>query len=130
MTSAVIVMKLIVPTRPLTDSSSARSVCSYSPFTKRWALALASSRIRRFSRFYRTQCSAVKLEIWKRVQKGYLNWGSNRTMHCCRQGQTAWILMGFPNSVLLGQNLAEILFFLWLAFWRNRLQKHNWKTIP
>ena len=51
-------------------------------------------------------------------------------MHCCRRGQTAWILMVFPNSVLLGQNLAEILFLLWLAFWTNKLQKHNWKRIP
>ena len=48
----------------------------YSPFTKRWALALARSRIWRFSRCYRIQCSAAKFEIWKRVQKGYLNWGS------------------------------------------------------
>ena len=37
---------------------------------------------------------------------------------------------GFPNSVLLGQNLAEILFLLWLAFWTKKLQKHNWKRIP
>ena len=51
-------------------------------------------------------------------------------MHCCRRGQTAWILMVFPNSVLLGQNLAEILFLLWLAFWTKKLQKHNWKRIP
>ena len=29
--------------------------------------------------------------------------------------------------MLLGQNLAEILFLLQLAFWRNRLQKHNRK---
>ena len=38
--------------------------------------------------------------------------------------------MVFPNSVLLGQNLAEILFLLWLAFWTKKLQKHNWKRIP
>ena len=39
----------------------------------------------------------------------------------------SWFL---PNSVLWGQNLAEILFLLWLAFCRHRLQKHNWKSIP
>ena len=38
--------------------------------------------------------------------------------------------MVFPNSVLLGQNLAEILFLLWLAFWTKKLQKYNWKRIP
>ena len=65
-----------------------------------------------------------------KFEKGCLNWGSNRRMHCCRRGQTAWILMVFPNSVLLGQNLAEILFLLWLAFWTKKLQKHNWKRIP
>ena len=46
------------------------------------------------------------------------------------QGQTGWILMFFPNSVLLGQNLAEILLLQRLAFWTNRLQKYNWKRIP
>ena len=33
--------------------------------------------------------------------------------------------MVFPNSVLLGQNLAEILFLLWLAFWT----KKNFRNI-
>ena len=36
----------------------------------------------------------------------------------------------FLNSVLWGQNLAEILFLLWLTLWKTRLQKHNWKRIP
>ena len=58
-----------------------------------------------------------------KFEKGCLNWGSNRRMHCCRQGQTAWILMVFPNSLLLGQNLAEILFLLWLAFWTKKILK-------
>ena len=38
--------------------------------------------------------------------------------------------MVFPNSVLWGRNLAEILFLLWLALWRNRLQKYDGKSIP
>ena len=36
--------------------------------------------------------------------------------------------MAFPS--VYKTNLAEILFFLWLAFRRNGLQKHNGKSIP
>ena len=55
--------------------------------------------------------------------------GFEPQMYCYASGVSgfSWFL---PNSVLWGQNLAEILFLLWLAFWRNRLQKHNWKSIP
>ena len=103
----------------------------YSPFIKK--MGPGSGELPYLAIFvissYTVQCCEL-LKFEKRVQKGCLNWGSNRRMHCCRRGQTAWILMVFPNSVLLGQNLAEILFLLWLAFWTKKLQKHNWKRIP
>ena len=48
----------------------------------------------------------------------------------CKWSEQPGFSWFFPNSVLWGQNLAEILFLLWLALWKIRLQKHNWKSIP
>ena len=82
--------------------------------------------------WYTVQCRAIR-----NLQKGpkrHLNWGSNRKctviyiILLCKWSERPGFSWFLPNSVLWGQNLAEILFLLWLAFWRNRLQKH--KSIP
>ena len=57
------------------------------------------------------------LNFERESKKG--SWTGVRAPQCTVAGgaQTAWILMVFPNSMLLGQNLADILFLLWLTFW-------------
>ena len=66
--------------------------------------------------------SASKFKIWKGSKKGTSAgvWAAHCSVASGVKGPGFSCL--FSNSLLLGKNLAEILFLLQFGFWRNRLQ--------
>ena len=70
------------------------------------------------------QCRAIR--NLKRVQKGTSTGVRTANVLLCKWSERPGFSWFLPNSVLWRQNLAEILFLFWLAFWR----KLTWKSIP
>ena len=79
--------------------------------------------------WYPVQCGEIR-NLKKGPKKGTSTGVGTGNVLLCKWSEQPGFSWFFPNSVLWGQNLAEILFLLWLALWKIRLQKHNWKSIP